>query len=126
MPTSLDEALTSGDPPSSNTDRSQESALKKSKTYPESAREPLAASKTKHEPGITFAAEDKLPKLPIPELENSCRKYLEALKPLQTTREHETSTAAVHEFLAAEGPDLQERLKKYATGKTSYIEQFCG
>jgi len=27
--------------------------------------------------------------------------------------------------LKSEGPELQERLKKYANGKTSYIEQFC-
>ncbi|EHK99280.1 putative mitochondrial carnitine O-acetyltransferase [Glarea lozoyensis 74030] len=74
--------------------------------------------------GITFAAQDKLPKLPIPELEQSMTRYLAALKPLQSPREHAESTQAVEEFLKSEGPELQERLKKYATGKTSYIEQF--
>lgn len=90
-----------------------------------SARQPLASDKPKISPGITFAAEDKLPKLPIPELESSCKKYLQALKPLQSAHEHAETQAAVDEFLKSEGPELQEKLKKYATGKSSYIEQFC-
>lgn len=85
----------------------------------------MSADKAKPNPGITFAAEDKLPKLPIPDLESSCNKYLQALKPLQTAREHADTKVAVDEFLKTDGPELQERLKKYATGKTSYIEQFC-
>lgn len=79
----------------------------------------------KMEGGITFAAQDKLPKLPIPELESTASKYLEALKPLQSPREHAETKHAVSEFLREEGPDLQEKLKRYAQGKTSYIEQFC-
>jgi carnitine O-acetyltransferase len=79
----------------------------------------------KMEGGITFAAQDKLPKLPIPELESTAAKYLEALKPLQSPREHAETKHAVNEFLREEGPDLQEKLKRYAQGKTSYIEQFC-
>lgn len=75
--------------------------------------------------GITFAGQDQLPKLPIPELEHTCRKYLAALKPLQGSREHSETRHAVQEFLKQEGPDLQEKLKQYAVGKTSYIEQFC-
>lgn len=75
--------------------------------------------------GITFAAQDKLPKLPIPHLASTCDKYLEALKPLQSPRERAETEHAVKDFLSTDGPDLQEKLKKYARGKTSYIEQFC-
>ncbi|KAK2837001.1 hypothetical protein FQN49_006505 [Arthroderma sp. PD_2] len=67
--------------------------------------------------GITFANQDSLPKLPIPDLESTCAKYLETLAPLQSTSEHEATKAAVNEFMAAEGPELQEKLKKYATSK---------
>ncbi|KAI9807550.1 MAG: hypothetical protein M1825_005490 [Sarcosagium campestre] len=74
--------------------------------------------------GVTFASQDDLPKLPIPELEVTCSRYLEALRPLQSSREHEDTKQAVKEFLKSDGPSLQERLKRYATGKTSYIEQF--
>lgn len=73
----------------------------------------------------TFINQGSLPKLPIPELERTCRRYLEVLAPLQTPREQEETKAAVAHFLKNDGPILQERLKKYATGQTSYIEQFC-
>lgn len=75
--------------------------------------------------GMTFANQESLPRLPIPDLENTCKKYLEMLQPLQTIREHEDSKSAVQEFLRCGGPELQEKLKKYATSKSSYIEQFC-
>lgn len=75
--------------------------------------------------GITFAHQDSLPKLPIPELEHSCKKYLTALKPIQGVREHAETKLAVEEFLRKDGPQLQKTLQEYAVGKTSYIEQFC-
>ncbi|PKX94135.1 choline/carnitine O-acyltransferase [Aspergillus novofumigatus IBT 16806] len=73
---------------------------------------------------LTFANQDSLPKLPIPDLESTCKKYLEALSALQTPREQEETKAAVQEFLKTDGPILQEKLKNYASSKTSYIEQF--
>ena len=106
--------------------RSEGAAKNSAQSYSQEAREPLASHKNPaSKPGITFAAQEKLPKLPIPELENTCRKYVEALKPLQSAREHQDTVAAVNEFKRREGPELHERLKKYATGKSSYIEQFC-
>lgn len=98
---------------------------KVSEGYSNDEKNPLGSNQPEYKPGITFAAQDKLPKLPIPELEHSMTRYLEALKPLQSPREHAETQQAVEEFLKSEGPELQERLKKYATGKTSYIEQFC-
>ncbi|KAI0124932.1 choline/Carnitine O-acyltransferase [Xylariales sp. AK1849] len=74
--------------------------------------------------GVTFAGQDSLPKLPIPDLDFTCRKYLAALKPLQGPREHGETKHAVQEFLKQDGPGLQDRLQQYAVGKTSYIEQF--
>lgn len=85
----------------------------------------LPTNQSKHKHGITFAAQDKLPKLPIPDLDSTLAKYLDALKPLQSPRDHAETQQAVDAFLKSEGPELQERLKKYANGKTSYIEQFC-
>ncbi|RVX72903.1 hypothetical protein B0A52_03256 [Exophiala mesophila] len=75
-------------------------------------------------PGITFAAQDKLPKLPIPDLEATMKRYLDALAPLQSPHEHNDTKAAVRDFIENDGRELQDRLKKYSTGKTSYIEQF--
>jgi carnitine O-acetyltransferase len=82
-------------------------------------------SETPRAGGITFAGQDDLPKLPIPDLSHTCKKYLAALKPLQGPREHAETKHAVQEFLKHDGPGLQEKLQQYAVGKTSYIEQFC-
>jgi len=106
--------------------RSMATAKEITQDFAKDKQEPLAASKDKEsKPGITFAAQDSLPKLPIPELESTLKKYLQALDPLQTAREHADSERAVTEFLHTDGPMLQEKLKGYAEGKTSYIEQFC-
>lgn len=85
----------------------------------------VAAPHTPLKQGLTFANQDSLPKLPIPDLEDSCRRHLDALQALQGPREHEDTKAAVRDFLKNDGPLLQERLKTYAGSKTSYIEQFC-
>ncbi|KAL1843624.1 hypothetical protein VTJ49DRAFT_606 [Mycothermus thermophilus] len=78
----------------------------------------------KRKGGVTYAHQDDLPKLPIPDLEQTCQRYLTVLKPLQSPREHAETRHAVYEFLKHEGPELNEKLKKYAEGRTSYIEQF--
>lgn len=88
-------------------------------------RVPMATyNDTKKEGGITFSGQDKLPKLPIPDLEATCRRYIESLRPLQSPREQAETQYAIDEFLKGDGHDLQEKLKQYAQGKTSYIEQF--
>ncbi|KAL4073165.1 acyltransferase ChoActase/COT/CPT [Scleroderma yunnanense] len=75
-------------------------------------------------PGQTFANQDKLPKLPIPPLEDTCKRYLTALRALQDDREHAATTRAVQRFLEDEGPQLQGRLKEWAANRASYIEDF--
>lgn len=117
MPKSLNESLASSQPPVSDTDRSSIN----SRDHRASALQ-RDGDRTS---AITFANQDKLPKLPIPDLESTCQKYLDSLKPLQSSREQNDTAAAVQDFLKGEGLELQARLKKYATGKTSYIEQFC-
>lgn len=75
-------------------------------------------------PGRTFANQDKLPKLPIPPLEDTCKRYLKALRGLQDDREHAATTRAVQRFLEGEGPQLQGRLIQWAASRASYIEDF--
>lgn len=74
--------------------------------------------------GITFAQQDQLQKLPIPDLADTLKNYLAVLKPLQTPREHQNSEEAAQNFLQTSGPQLQEELKKYASTRSSFIEQF--
>lgn len=105
--------------------RSEESARNSTQSYPAEAQAPLANhTNPNSRPGITFAHQDSLPKLPIPELDSSCKKYLAALRPLQTPKEYNETVHAVEDFLKSDGPVLQEKLKKYASGKANYIEQF--
>lgn len=66
---------------------------------------------------MTFARQGELPGLPIPPLEDTCRRYLAALEGLQDPKEHEQTKRAVEDFLRGEGPRWQERLKAYAEDK---------
>ena len=72
----------------------------------------------------TFQHQKELPKLPIPPLEDSIRRYLDVLEPLQTKAEHEKSIAACEKFIKTTGPILQEQLVQYSKTRDSYIEQF--
>ncbi|THH19299.1 hypothetical protein EW146_g1840 [Bondarzewia mesenterica] len=72
----------------------------------------------------TFNHQDSLPKLPIPSLEDTCKRYLTALQALQDPKEHENTKRAVDQFLNGEGPRIQDRLKVWAEKKHSYIEEF--
>jgi len=67
--------------------------------YPKDQKSPIGSNQPKRGPGITFAAQDELPKLPIPDLDRSMDRYLEALRPLQSPREHAETQQAVDEFL---------------------------
>lgn len=123
MPKSLNESLANSKPLVSDTNHGSPQSCQQS--YSQEQKEPLASHGVKEKPGVTFAAQDSLAKLPIPDLESTLGKYRNVLKPLQSVREQEATAAATEDFLKGEGWELQARLKKYATGKTSYIEQFC-
>ncbi|KAK0934019.1 carnitine O-acetyltransferase yat1 [Friedmanniomyces endolithicus] len=105
--------------------RSEANAKDATQSFSKDKLAPLAShTNPESKTGVTFAAQDKLPKLPIPDLDTTCKKYIAALDPLQTAREHADTEQAVHDFMRSEGPELQEKLKRYATGQSSYIEQF--
>jgi carnitine O-acetyltransferase len=72
----------------------------------------------------TFQYQDQIKKLPIPDLKDTCERYLNVLKPLQTEDEHRETVAATKQFLSGVGPHLDELLREYAKTRDSYIEQF--
>ncbi|CED83472.1 Carnitine O-acyltransferase CPT2/YAT1 [Phaffia rhodozyma] len=78
------------------------------------------------ESSITFKAQKTLSRLPVPSLEDSMKRYLNALLGLQDAREHEQTKQVVAEFLSnpTQGPRLQEKLMQYNEGVSSYIEEF--
>jgi carnitine O-acetyltransferase len=120
-----------------------------SKSTPNGA--PDAAEQQKEKPkepvGKTWSLQHKLPKLPIPKLEDSCKRYLRALEGLQVgsspiflvaatvhptfrplaqdPEEHENTKRVVQEFLTSgEGHKWQAKLEEYDKKVDSYIEEF--
>jgi len=63
---------------------------------------------------LKAADQEKLPKLSIPALEDTCKRYLEALEALQDESEHDLTKKVVQDFL---DNALQERLKEWAKDK---------
>lgn len=71
----------------------------------------------------TFARQSELPKLPVPPLEDTCRRYLQALEGLQDPRDHEETKKAVEDFLKNDGPRIQQRLIAWAENKARYAHE---
>ncbi|KAJ2087422.1 hypothetical protein IW138_004960 [Coemansia sp. RSA 986] len=60
----------------------------------------------------TFANQDRLPRLPVPELDATAARYLKSLRPLLTNDEYARAEKAVSTFVGSDGlgPVLQRRL----------------
>ena len=58
--------------------------------------------------------EDSLPRLPVPTLEETAKRYLKSVHPLLSQTEFAATTKAVDEFVAPGGPGetLQKRLEE--------------
>ena len=85
--------------------------------------------------GKTYQFMHKLPRLPVPPLENTCQSYLQIVKELISPEDFERSKAVVEDFQQNQGPKLQKLLQDYdrkrvipglrCGGQThSYIEHF--
>ncbi|RJO68200.1 choline/carnitine O-acyltransferase [Nocardia panacis] len=76
----------------------------------------------------TFAAEDTLPRVPLPTLEHSCARLLEWSAPLLTAAEYAATEAAVADLLRADGPGrvLDGALREYdaTPGVGSWLDLF--
>ena len=102
-----------------------QAAIETAAIFPKNGPDPSARSWGHDPEGQTFRAQHGVPKLPLPSLEGSCERYLQAVKALQSTDEHGTSTAAVHSFLQHEGPLLQKQLEAYNKSHVNWFENFC-
>ena len=100
-------------------------AVEASSIFPRNGPDPSARSWGHNTSGKTFGAQHKLPKQPLPSLEGSCQRYLEALTPLQSEHEHKASAAAVERFLNGEGPTLQAQLEQYDASHLNWFENYC-
>ncbi|XP_055857990.1 carnitine O-palmitoyltransferase 2, mitochondrial [Episyrphus balteatus] len=73
----------------------------------------------------TLYFQKSLPRLPIPELEKTCQRYLAAVEPILSPESLQTTKSIVSKFSSGTGQQLQELLKKSDTTNkhTSYISQ---
>jgi carnitine O-acetyltransferase len=79
---------------------------------------------THHTPKIIDTKEQaSLPKLPVPNLQDTCRRYLAALKELQDEDEHEATKRAVDDFLRGEGPKIQAKLLSWAESQARLVSR---
>eukprot|EP00039_Didymoeca_costata_P028328 m.20685 g.20685 ORF g.20685 m.20685 type:complete len:657 (-) comp6920_c0_seq1:151-2121(-) len=74
----------------------------------------------------TLHFQDSLPKLPLPKLEDTLKRYLDSAKPVIDEETYKKTEGIVNEFLNGEGKALHEQLdkldkNKYA--KSSYISE---
>ncbi|MQA09781.1 MAG: choline/carnitine O-acyltransferase [Pseudonocardiaceae bacterium] len=76
----------------------------------------------------TFANEDRLPRVPLPTLEDSCERFLEWCAPLLTADELATTEAEVASFRRPNGPGrgLQSAVEQYdaSEGVHSWLDTF--
>lgn len=71
-----------------------------------------AGFKEDHSKGAMLRFEDSLPKLPVPTLEETSKKYLKSVHALLNNVEYENTKKAVEDFLRSggQGEELQKRL----------------
>ncbi|XP_050519122.1 carnitine O-palmitoyltransferase 2, mitochondrial [Diabrotica virgifera virgifera] len=74
----------------------------------------------------TMHFQPSLPRLPIPALELSCKRYLAAQKPLLIDEAYRKTESNVEQFRTSSGKQLQNLLKNYdqMNKHTSYISEF--
>nr|XP_012229216.1 PREDICTED: LOW QUALITY PROTEIN: carnitine O-palmitoyltransferase 2, mitochondrial [Linepithema humile] len=73
----------------------------------------------------TLHFQTSLPRLPIPKLEDTCQRYLNAQKPLLNDEELKHTSSCISRFLANEGQSLQKQLlqNNAENPHTSYITE---
>ncbi len=79
-------------------------------------------------PGRTFSKQETLSHLPVPNINDTCNRFLEWVEPLLTSVEMETSKKNVQEFLknGGDGEKLQEKLLYWSRkpGLQNWLEPF--
>ncbi|KAF5336120.1 hypothetical protein D9611_006294 [Ephemerocybe angulata] len=86
--------------------------------WKEQAPEPLPGSQT-------FAAQSKLPKLPVPKLEDTLIRLKDTLKPIAWSQEEFNAVSKkIDEFGAGKGPELHKRLLKHDEDKKHWLENW--
>ena len=72
--------------------------------------------KEDHSKGAMLRFEENLPRLPVPTLEETSKRYLKSVRALLSDTEYQRTQKAVEEFVSPSGlgPELQKRLEARA------------
>jgi carnitine O-acetyltransferase len=74
---------------------------------------------------VTFAAQNDLKRLPVPELDNTLSLLKETLRPIaHTAQESAAVERKVDEFAKTLGPELQKRLQERYKNTRHWLEQW--
>lgn len=68
----------------------------------------------------TYHFQDSLPRLPVPKLEDTCRRYLDAQKPLLTPEQYEETKQLVDKFQKRDGPGMLNDFLNASQKKTMF------
>lgn len=76
--------------------------------------------------GDLFKYQSQLPKLPVPTLQETCKKYLRTVEPFLSEAQLKSTTAIVEEFArpGGQGEALQLRLEEFAQGKDNWLAEY--
>ncbi|EDK46171.1 carnitine O-acetyltransferase, mitochondrial precursor [Lodderomyces elongisporus NRRL YB-4239] len=76
--------------------------------------------------GETYKLQSQLPKLPVPELQETASKYIKTIEPFLNPQQLAASKAKVEEFIqpGGVGEELQQRLNAFAKGKDNWLAEF--
>ncbi|CAL8247207.1 unnamed protein product [Lota lota] len=72
----------------------------------------------------TFQYQNSLPALPVPSLEGSLSKYLDAVRPFATEQEYKATVENVKRFKEGVGQVLQQKLLHRARTKRNWLEEW--
>ncbi|KAJ1100833.1 hypothetical protein NDU88_005908 [Pleurodeles waltl] len=72
----------------------------------------------------TFQYQDTLPSLPVPSLQESLRKYLDAVKPFVNEEEYQRTLNISKAFEDGIGKELQQKLEERASTKRNWLEEW--
>uniref|UniRef100_A0A3Q2C7U0 Peroxisomal carnitine O-octanoyltransferase n=1 Tax=Cyprinodon variegatus TaxID=28743 RepID=A0A3Q2C7U0_CYPVA len=75
-------------------------------------------------PERTFQYQNSLPPLPVPSLQGSLSKYLDAVRPFATKKEFKATVNTVRKFSEGVGRELHQKLLQRAKEKRNWLEEW--
>uniref|UniRef100_A0A1A7XUI1 Peroxisomal carnitine O-octanoyltransferase n=1 Tax=Iconisemion striatum TaxID=60296 RepID=A0A1A7XUI1_9TELE len=84
----------------------------------------MAKSLSETVPERTFQYQNSLPPLPVPTLESSLNKYLDAVRPFASDGEFKATVDVVKKFKGGVGKELHQKLLQRAGAKRNWLEEW--